>query len=119
MLLRPGNAGSNTAADHIAVTRQALRQLPGHRPGTRPGRRVLVRTDAAGCTHEFLDWLAGQRLSYSVGFTLPDDFGAKLELIPAQAWTPAYDADGNIRDGAWVAEVTGLLDLLAGPPACG
>ena len=29
MLLRPGNAGSNTAADHITVLRQALAQLPG------------------------------------------------------------------------------------------
>jgi len=42
--LRPGNAGSNTAADHIEVTRQALRQLPGHRTGTRPGRKILIRT---------------------------------------------------------------------------
>ena len=42
--LRPGNAGSNTAVDHIEVTRQALRQLPGHRTGTRPGRKVLIRT---------------------------------------------------------------------------
>jgi hypothetical protein len=62
VMLRPGNAGSNTAADHIAVVRAALRQLPGYRPGTRPGRRVLVRADAAGCTHEFLAWLAGRRL---------------------------------------------------------
>ena len=34
LLLRPGNAGSNTAADHITVVREALAQLPGHRPGT-------------------------------------------------------------------------------------
>ena len=115
VLLRPGNAGSNTAADHIAVTRQALRQLPCHRPGARPGRRVLVRADAAGCTHEFLDWLVGQRLSYSVGFTLPDGFADKLALIPEQVWTPAYDGHGQIRDGAWVAEVTGLLDLTGWP----
>ena len=27
-LLRPGNAGSNTSADHITATRQALAQLP-------------------------------------------------------------------------------------------
>ncbi len=67
MLLRRGNAGSNTAADHIAVIKQALAQLPGHRPGTRAGRKVLVRADAAGCTHDVLAWMAGQRLSYSVG----------------------------------------------------
>ena len=44
VLLRPGNAGSNTAADHITVLREALRQLPGHQSGTRPGRNVLIRT---------------------------------------------------------------------------
>ena len=119
MLLRKGNAGSNTAADHIAVVRAALKQLPNHRPGRRPGRRVLVRADGGGCTHAFLDWLAGQRLQYSIGFALPTDFAEVLEKIPEQVWTPAYDADGQIRDGAHVAEVTDLLDLtrLAGGDA--
>lgn len=70
MLLRPGNAGSNTAADHLTVIKKSLRQLPGYRPGRRAGRKVLIRTDAAGCTHDVLDWLTTQRLSYSVGFTL-------------------------------------------------
>jgi len=50
ILLRPGNAGSNTATDHIAVVKAALRQLPGHRAGVRPGRKVLVRVDGAGAT---------------------------------------------------------------------
>ena len=71
IMLRPGNAGSNTATDHIAVIRQALAQLPGQRPGQRPGRKVLVRTDGAGGTKELIEWLTSQRLSYSVGFTLP------------------------------------------------
>ena len=69
--LRPGNAGSNTATDHIAVIRAALRHLPRHRPGFRPRRKILIRTDAAGATHVVLDRLAGQRLSYSVGFPCP------------------------------------------------
>jgi Transposase DDE domain group 1 len=111
VLLRPGNAGSNTAADHITVLREALRQLPGHRPGTRPGRKVLIRSDAAGCTHELLDWIVGQRLSYSVGFTLPEDIVDELTKVPEREWQPAYDADGEPRPGAWVLEVTGLLDL--------
>src|SRR5918994_804146 len=115
VLLRPGNAGSNTAADHIAVARAALRQLPGHKRGTRPGRRVLVRADGAGCTHDFLDWVTRQRMSYSVGFTLPDGFGDKLKLIPDHVWAPALAAAGEIRDGAYVAEVTGLLNLSSWP----
>jgi hypothetical protein len=114
LMLRPGNAGSNTAADHIAVTRKALRQLPGYRPGTRPGRKVLIRADSAGGTHAFLDWLTSRRLSYSVGFTL-GDITDILEKLPERVWIPAYDADGQVRDGAWVAELTGLLDLTAWP----
>jgi hypothetical protein len=115
VLLRPGNAGSNTAADHITVIRDALRQLPGHRVGTRPGRKILIRADAAGCTHELLDWLVGQRLSYSVGFTLPEAITAELAKVPAKAWQPAYNSDGEPRDGAAVLEVTGLLDLRRWP----
>lgn len=116
VLLRPGNAGSNTAADHITVVREALRQLPAHRPGRRPGRRVLIRADSAGGTHDFLGWVHNQRMSYSVGFTLPGEFADVLPQIPRQAWTPAVNADGEPRDGAWVAEVTDLLDLTGWPP---
>ena len=116
VLLRPGNAGSNTAADHITVIREALRQLPGHRPGTRPGRKILIRIDSAGCTHQLLEWIVGQRLSYSVGFTLPDHIVDELALVPDTDWQPAYDADREPRDGAWVLEVTGLLDLSGWPP---
>ena len=116
IVLRPGNAGSNTATDHIAVLRDALRQLPGARPGIRPGRKVLIRTDAAGCTHAVLNWLHGQRLSYSVGFGLPDNAADLVAAIGNDAWTPAYNSDGDVRDGAWVAELTDLLDLTGWPP---
>lgn len=115
VLLRAGNAGSNTAADHLTVIKDALRQLPSYRPGTRPGRRVLIRTDGAGCTRAVLDWLAAQRLSYSVGFTLPENTPDLLAKIPQDVWTPAYDAHDAIRDGAWVAELTGLVDLTSWP----
>ena len=116
VLLRAGNAGSNTAADHISVARAALAQLPGHRPGTRPGRKILIRTDGAGASHAFLDWCHGQRLSYSIGFGLPANTAELLTQIPAEVWTPAYDANDQIREGAWVAELTGLLDLTGWPP---
>src|SRR3954454_17554643 len=115
-LLRAGNAGSNTVVDHIAVLRAALAQLPG---GRRPGRNVLVRVDGAGGTHELLAWLTRRRLSYSIGFSLPGDLAsiqAKLATIPDDLWEPAYDADGQPRDGAFVAEVTDLFDLSGWPP---
>jgi hypothetical protein len=112
IVLRPGNAGSNTATDHIEATRLALAQLPA-----RLRRRVLIRTDSGGGTHEFLNWLTrpGRRLAYSVGFTITDDVQEAILKVPACAWTPAYDADGQVRPGAWVAEITGMLDLPAWP----
>ncbi len=116
VLLRRGNAGSNTVEDHITVIRQALAQLPDH--GRRPGKNVLIRVDGAGGTHGLIDWLTRRRLAYSVGFSLPGDLEtiqAKLASVPAAAWTPAYDSEGRVRPGAWVAEVTGLFDLSAWP----
>jgi hypothetical protein len=112
VLLRAGNAGSNTAADHIEATRLALAQLPRHLR-----RRVLLRADSGGGTHDFLAWLAkpGRQLAYSVGFTITEDVQDAILKIPARAWTPAYDAGGHARPGAWVAELTGILDLANWP----
>jgi DDE family transposase len=112
ILLRPGNAGSNTAADHVEATRLALAQLPRHLR-----RRVLVRADSGGGTHEFLTWLTrpSRRLGYSVGMVITPAVEDAIAAIPAKAWTPAYDADGVQRPGAWVAELTGVLDLSSWP----
>jgi Transposase DDE domain group 1 len=112
IVLRPGNAGSNTAADHIEAARLAVAQLPGHLR-----RKVLVRADSGGGTHEFLQWLTARsrRLHYSVGMTITEDIQAAVLKVPAAAWTPAYDGDGQVRDGAWVADITGLLDLSSWP----
>lgn len=113
-LLRPGNAGSNTASDHITTTQLALAQLPRH---LRRGHRTLIRTDSAGGTHSFLDWLSrpGRWLSYSVGMTITDAIHQAVLKIPKKAWTPAYDAGGTERPGAWVAEITDMPDLSSWP----
>jgi hypothetical protein len=112
IMLRPGNAGSNTAADHIEAAKLALAQLPAHLR-----RRVLIRADSGGGTHEFLTWLTApsRRLHYSVGMTITEEIRHAIAKIPAQAWTPAYDGDGQVRGGAWVAEITGMLDLTGWP----
>jgi hypothetical protein len=112
IVLRPGNAGSNTAADHIEAARLALAQLP-----RQLRQRVLIRSDSGGGTHEFLSWLTrpGRRLHYSAGFTMTDEVCQAILKVPARAWTPAYDAGGQVRKGAWVAELTGLLDLSSWP----
>ncbi|MFC8230706.1 IS1380 family transposase [Streptomyces sp. NPDC057287] len=113
-LLRPGNAGSNTTADHITATKLALAQLPKQ---YRRGRSTLIRTDSAGGTHEFLDWLTarGRWLSYSVGMTITDAVHHAVLQVPDSAWTPAVEPDGQVRGGAWVAELAG--DVLKGWPA--
>jgi hypothetical protein len=109
--LRPGNAGSNTAADHVEVLTDALAQIPaGHH------RDVLVRADGAGATHAFLNWLTGKNsprrsMQYSIGWRIDGDDHAALTALPDAAWTPALNADGEVRDGAMVAELTGLLNL--------
>jgi Transposase DDE domain group 1 len=110
--LRPGNAGSNTAAGHIEAARLSLAQLP-----SRLRRRVLVRADSGGGTHEFLTWLSApsRRLHYSTGMTITQDMQEAIGKVPATAWTPAYDGGGQVRDGAWVADITGLLDLSGWP----
>ncbi len=109
MMLRPGNAGANTAADHIRVTEQVLTQV------RTPAQSVLIRTDSAGGTHEFLNYLTGRGLGYSVGFGLSHTAAQAIGRLLPQVWTPAYDADGTERDGAWVAELTGMLDLSSWP----
>ncbi|GGR66155.1 hypothetical protein GCM10010282_68990 [Streptomyces roseolus] len=82
-LLRPGNAGSNTAADHITTAHLALAQLPKH---CRRGRQTLIRTDSVGGTHDFVSWLAkqGRWLSYSVGTSdMPSQDRSATSTVPA------------------------------------
>jgi Transposase DDE domain group 1 len=49
MLLRPGNAGSNTFTDHKEVLAAAIRQVPA-----RFRRKILIRVDGAGAGHELI-----------------------------------------------------------------
>jgi hypothetical protein len=116
IVLRAGGAGSNTAADHIEASRLALAQLPRHLR-----RKVLIRADSGGGTHGFLEWLTAKsrRLHYSVGMTITEDMQDAVLQVPADSWTPAYDGDGQVRDGAWVADITGMLDLSSWPAGCG
>ncbi|AUA17290.1 hypothetical protein CFP59_09484 [Streptomyces malaysiensis subsp. malaysiensis] len=113
-LLRLGKAGSNTASDHIETAQLALAQPPKHQ---RRGRQTLIRTDSGGGTHAFLDWLShrGRWLSYSLGMTITDAIHQAVLKILKKAWTPAYDAGGTERPGAWVAEITDMPDLTTWP----
>ncbi len=117
-LNRPGNAGSNTAADHIAVLELALLALPEHarpRPGQEQGPRVLVSADTAGATHAFAAAVRERGCEFSIGFAIDVRVQNAINTVPEKAWTPAYNRDGLPRRGAWVAELTALLDLSAWP----
>ena len=116
ILLRPGNAGSNTAADRIETTRLALAQLP-----RRLRRKVLIRTDSGGGTHGFLTWLTSRsrRLHYSVGMTITEDMQASVLKVRTTGGTPACDGDG--RSGTAPGSLTSPAcpTWRTGRPGCG
>jgi hypothetical protein len=108
-LLREGRAGSNTTADHITVLDQALEQIPdAHRHGT----PILIRCDSAGSSFGFLAHVRGLRqrgvdARFSVGVAITED--VRHAIVQAHRWVPAIDADGGLRDGAEICEITGLV----------
>jgi hypothetical protein len=114
-ILRPGNAGANTAADQIAVVEAALEQLP-KRIAAR--EQILVRADSAGASRELLAFCRDGNLRFSVGFDLTEPVRAAILALPDDAWVPALTQDGEFRDddSAQVAELTAGLEL-AGWPA--
>jgi len=129
-MLRPGSAGSNTAAGHLRLLREAVAALP---PALR--RRLMVTCDGAGASHDLvkeLDRLAcrrGYELTWPVGWALGEREKAALGKVPDSGWEAAVDGKGQVRerraDGAcgsprcahpacWieeahVTELTGLL----------
>ena len=109
-LLRPGNAGFNTAADHIELLERSLAQLPEEQVGG----GLLVRCDRAGATHAFLDHVDARGLRFSVGLDLTEPVRQSILALPEQAWQPALAQDGADREGAWVSELP--LDLASWPP---
>jgi len=117
-ILRPGNAGSNTAADHIEVLRLSLDSLPEQgRPGP-GGPRVVVRADSAGATHGFAANCRTRNVGFSFGFPITAPIRQAIIEVPERVWQVAIEVDG-IRDGAWVSEITGLIDLAVWPPGLG
>ena len=111
-VLRPGNAGSNTAADQIAVVEQALAQIPEEHI---EDIEILVRADSAGATHELLDFCRAGRLRYSVGYELTDQVRAAILQVPEHQWIRALATDGSERANGQTCEITDLIDLAAWP----
>ena len=110
-LLRPGNAGANTAADLIAVLDAALAQIPDE---FRHGYPMLVRLDGAGASKALLAHIRslhehGVHAEFSIGWAVGEREHTAIATLPAKAWTPAIDIAGDPRESAAVAELTGLL----------
>jgi hypothetical protein len=111
-VLRPGNAGANTAADHIDMVDLALEQLPRQ---VVEQAQIVVRTDSAAATHELTDGLRVAKINFLMGLDLTAGVREAILGLPEQAWRPAVRQDGGTREGAWVAELTDHLDLSAWP----
>ncbi len=122
-MLRPGNAGANTAADHVVVLADAIAQLPavwqaGHRDGDDPGvmeRRILVRADSAGASHWLAEHCVERNCEFSLGYQIDERVRDGVVMVPTGCWHRAINADGSHRDGAQVAELTDLVNLDAWP----
>ena len=110
--LRPGNAGANTAADHIAVLDDALEVLPRE---VCEHAEIVVRCDSAGATHAFLDHCRAARIRFSVGLQLTEALREQILATKPDWWAPALAADGSSRDNGQVVEITDRLDRSAWP----
>jgi len=107
-LLRPGNAGSNTAEDHKAVLDLALTQIPAEYIET---LEILVRADSAGATHGLVDYCREGNMRFSVGYELTEQVRAAILQIAKDAWIPALDQDGSERNNGEVCEISDRVDL--------
>jgi DDE family transposase len=111
-LLRPGNAGANTAADHITVLDRALEQIPTEQIEQ---IEILVRADSAGATHGLVGYCREANLRFSVGYELIEPVRAAILEIPADAWIAALAQDGSERENGEVAEITDSVELGSWP----
>lgn len=119
-LLRAGNAGANTVADHVTVLDQAIDQLPaeialGHRAGddeALTGREVIVRADSAGCTEGFLAACRARNVGYFVSARKnPQVTEAIFDAEGIEpVWQTARKVGGERDTGTVVAELTSLID---------
>jgi len=110
--LRPGNAGANTAVDHLVVLELALEQIPRAHLET---IEILVRADTAGATHGLIDYCREEELQFSVGYELTEPVRTAILQTPENAWVAALDQDGSARTNGEVTEITSVVDLSAWP----
>ena len=112
-ILRPGNAGSNTTADHVESADDGAWPSCPSIPAT---VEVVARADSAALTHGFVDACRDAHVRFSIGHDLTEPIRNACLAIPTRRWRPAITADGSDeRDYADVAEITDLVNLSRWP----
>ncbi len=114
MLMRHGNAGSNTVTDHIDVLAAAIAQVPAL-----CRRQLLVRIDGAGATHKLVTHLlslttARRTVLFTCGWMITPADEKAIKLLPASAWDAAVGQDGTVQRKTAVAEITHLMSRAGG-----
>ncbi len=115
IMLRPGNAGSFTATDHLLVLDAAIAQIP---PAWR--QDILITIDGAGASHEVINYLTalntalvhggrGRRVEYSIGWPVDERTMTAISELRERDWSDAISADGQGDPTAQVADLTGIL----------
>jgi Transposase DDE domain group 1 len=112
MLLRPGNAGSNTAGDHVTVIDRCLAQIPDAHVET---LEILIRTDSAGATHGTADHCRRADLRFSFGYELTEPVRTAILHTPSDAWIAALDQDDTERTNGQCVELTDRVELSSWP----
>jgi hypothetical protein len=117
MLLRPGNAGSNTFTDHKEVLAAAIQQVPA-----RFRRKILVRVDGAGASRELVKHLlllsSPRRIVlFTCGWMITSADEAAIMQVPQDAWKPGIGQDGDTEEDKYVAEITHLMSRAGKWPA--
>src|SRR5664280_1954486 len=119
VMLRPGNAGSFTASDHIAVLKAAFTQIPADWRTD-----VLVSIDGAGASHEIIDHLTGlntyathglrgRRVEYTIGWPVDERTLGGIAELREGDWGFAVEAAGKLGEdpdweyGAFVTNTAG------------
>ena len=111
-LLRPGNAPAGASSDLAELVDLAVAQLPAATRATTP---VLVRSDSAGGSSKLAWHLRERGIGFSLGMQIDAHVREAILAQPEQAWTPAVEPDGQVRDGAEACELTGWVDLHTWP----
>jgi Transposase DDE domain group 1 len=111
-ILRPGNAAAGNSDDHVSCLELALEQLPGEALDG----EILARADCAGASHDFAWACRETSIRFSLGYPIKEPVRQAILDLPERAFRPAINADGQERDGAWVAELTDVVCLQGWPP---